>query len=131
MIFLDTSYFKGLSDKRDNHHKEALNIKEYLDFTNEKTIINTTVLVETLNRTVNRNILATTVYDTLCSEHQIISLTKQDYLKSLEINSWFKNSINYNDCTIINTMFDMEINQIVTFDSDFKKIKGFNVITDI
>ena len=131
MIFLDTSYFKGLSDKKDSHHSEALNIKDEINSLNEKTVINTTVLVETLNRTAKRDILANNVYDDLRSKHQIVSLTKQDYLKSLEINTWYGNSINFNDCIIINTMLIMNIQDIVTFDSDFKKIKGFNILTYI
>ncbi len=131
MIFLDTSYFKGLSDKKDIHHDEAHLIKEEINSLNEKTVINTTVLVETLNRTVKGDILANNVYDDLRSKHQIISLTKQDYLKSLELNQWYGNSINYSDCTIINTMLIMNIQDIVTFDSDFKKIDGFNILTDI
>ena len=35
---------------KDNHHYDALKIKEYLDNLNETTVINTTVLVEILNR---------------------------------------------------------------------------------
>ena len=131
MIFLDTSYFKGLSDEKDSHHIEALKINEKINSLNEKTVINTTVLVETLNRTAKRDILANNVYDDLRSKHKIVSLTKQDYLKSLEINTWYGNSINFNDCTIINTMLIMNIQDIVTFDSDFKKIKGLNILTDI
>ena len=90
MIFLDTNYFKGLSDKKDVHHDEAHLIKEEINSLNEKTVINTTVLVETLNRTVNRNLLATGIYDCLISQHQVVQLTKQDYLNSLELNKWFK-----------------------------------------
>lgn len=52
IIFLDTGYFKGLMDKKDVHHKDALEIQEFLNNWNETTVINTTVLVETLNRSV-------------------------------------------------------------------------------
>lgn len=48
MIFLDTGYFKGLIDKKDAYHKEALKINDCLDALYETTVINTTVLVETL-----------------------------------------------------------------------------------
>lgn len=49
MIFLDTGYFKGLMDNEDPHHKNSLKIKKYLIESNETTVINTTVVVETLN----------------------------------------------------------------------------------
>ena len=47
MIFLDTGYFKGLIDKKDFYHQDALEIREFLEESNETTVINTTVLVET------------------------------------------------------------------------------------
>ena len=52
MYFLDTCYFKGLMDSKDKNHKDALKIEDYLIDSNEKTVINTTVLVETLNWSV-------------------------------------------------------------------------------
>lgn len=59
----------------------------------------------------------------------VVNLTRDDYLKSLDINCWFGNSINYSDCTIINTMFSMGITKIATFDDDFDKIDGFDIIS--
>ena len=49
MYFLDTGYFKGLMDSKDKNHNNALKIEEWLINSHEKTVINTTVLVETLN----------------------------------------------------------------------------------
>lgn len=131
MFFLDTSYFEGLMSSRDVHHNDSLKIQEYIDDSNEKTVINTTVLVETLNRSVKTNILAENIYDVLKSNHQIIKLTAYDYLTALEVNKHFGNSINYSDCTIIHTMMEIGIRNIVTFDSDFNKIEQFNVISSI
>lgn len=130
MIFLDTGYFKGLIDEKDVHHETALNIKDYLNYSNETTVINTTVLVETLNKTKGiENING--IYDEINSENQIIPLTREDYLKSLMINGWYMNSINYSDCTIINTMMKLKIRKIVSFDRGFEKIKGYHVISNI
>ena len=44
-------------------------------------------------------------------------------------NEWFGNSINFNDFTIINTMMALGIEKIVSFDSDFKKIDNYKVIS--
>lgn len=131
MIFLDSSYFKGLLYPKDPYHDDALNIKDFLNRSNELTVLNTTVLVETLNWSVKANIFANLIYGQIKSNNMIISLTREDYIKSLEINCWFGNSINYSDCTIVNTMLDMEIDKIVTFDDDFKKIDGFNIISEV
>ena len=131
MYFLDTGYFKGLMDSKDINHEKALAIREIIDDSNERTVINTTVLVETLNWSKGTNTHVKSIYDKICSSNQVIQLTCQDYLKSLEINGWFDNSINYSDCTILNTMFSMGISKIVSFDDDFKKINALNVISSM
>ncbi|MDO5860794.1 type II toxin-antitoxin system VapC family toxin [Methanobrevibacter sp.] len=129
MIFLDSSYLKGLIDVKDTHHQDALIVREIIEDYNEKTVINTTVLVETLNWSVKTNILAKEIYSDLKEDNTLVNLTSDDYLKSLEINCWFGNSINYSDCTIINTMFSMGITRIATFDGDFKKVGAFDIIS--
>ena len=132
MIFLDTSYYKGLLDKKDIHHKDSLKISEYLnESTNEITVINTTVLVETLNWIAGTRDVVRNIFDSILEDNKMIYLTPEDYLKSLEINGWYDNSINYSDCTILNTMMNLGIRKIVSFDSDFKKLKKYNVISSL
>lgn len=128
MIFLDSSYFKALNDSKDHSHEESLKIKNYLADSNETTVINTTVLVETLNRVTGSYDIVKQVHSDLHSKNLVVQLTNDDYIHSLEINSWFGNSINYSDCTILNTMMNMGIDTIVSFDEDFKKIDVLNVI---
>lgn len=131
MIFIDSGYLIGLMDTKDSHHVDSLKIREFLDDLNEPTVINTTVLVETLNRSVGTYDVVKNLYDDLHEDNVVISLTNQDYLKSLEISAWFGNSINYSDCTIIKTMMDLDIQTIVSFDSGFKKIDNYDVISRI
>ena len=131
MIFLDTCYFENLMNTGEPNHRISLEIQDYINDSNELTVINTTVLVETLNRSVKTNTFAERMYRALKSRHCIVPLNKNDYLESLEINRWFGNSINYSDCTIIHTMMEMNITDIVTFDSDFEKVNGLNIISAI
>ncbi len=122
MIFLDSGYFKALNDEKDPHHNDSLKIKEYIKEYNEKTVINTTVLVETLNRVKGSYDIVEKMYHELYAENQVIELSTEDYEKSLNLSAWFGNSINYSDCTILNTMMNMGIDIIVSFDEDFKKL---------
>lgn len=128
IIFLDSGYFRALNDEKDSHHSESLKIKNYLNDSNQKTVINTTVLVETLNRAEGAYDVVEKMYHDLHAQNQVIKLTNEDYLKSLELSKWFGNSINYGDCTILTTMMNMGIDTIVSFDEDFKKIDVLNVI---
>ena len=89
------------------------------------------VLVETLNRSVGKKDDVKQLWDDLHVNNIVIQLSDEDYLKSLEINGWFNNSINYSDCTIIQTMMSMGINRIVSFDGGFKKIGKYDVISAI
>ena len=69
-----------------------------------------------------KQILARKMFDALKAQHKIIMLTNADYIESLDVNMWFGNSINFSDCTIINTMIKRDIQDIVTFDRDFEKL---------
>lgn len=129
MIFLDTGYFKWLMDKKDKHHKKSIKIREKIIDLNETTVINTTVMIETLNKTVGSGKNIQKTYDNICAENKVIPLTKQDYLKSLDINGWYGNTLNYSDCTIVKTMMDLRITRIVSFDACFKKIGKYEVIS--
>ena len=129
MIFLDSSYLKGLIHNKDSYHHDALRIRDFMGDLNETTVINTTVLVETLNWSVKINTFAKKMYDEIKKENRIVNLTYDDYLEALKINCWFGNSINYSDCTIINTMFSMGISRIATFDDDFRKVSSIEVIS--
>ena len=131
MIFLDTGYFKGIMDPKDNHHKEALKIEDYLKNSNETTVINTTVLVETLNWSVGTNDDVEKLFNDLKRKNKLICLTHEDYLNSLELNRWLNNSLNYSDCTIFNTMVDWGIRKIVSFDEGFRNIGSLHVIYDM
>lgn len=48
-----------------------------------------------------------------------------DYEESMKWFEYFNKSINFADCTIINSMKNHKITRIASFDSDFDKIKGF------
>jgi predicted nucleic acid-binding protein len=129
MIFLDTGYYIGLLDEKDSHHNDSIRIRDEIEGYNETTVINTTVIVETLNQSVGTCENIEELYNNLKEENKVISLTKQDYLKSLDINGWYGNTLNYSDCTIVKTMMDLGITRIVSFDGCFKKIGKYEVIS--
>ena len=87
MIFLDSSYLKGLINADDSFHQKALSVSDFIDDLNEMTVINTTVIVETLNWSVKTNTFANRIYDDLKEENRVIKLTHDDYLTLLCKNS--------------------------------------------
>ncbi len=123
MIFLDSTYLIGLILKNDSLYYKSHLLKSYLD--DENKIINNTVFNEVLNSVTSNN----SNYDLnhikkLLLSFNIDFLTSDDYLDSFDIFEYYNFSVNFSDCTILNTMQNYNINQIASFDSDFDKIKG-------
>ena len=125
MIFLDSSYIKGLILKNDNYNHLSKKIKPYLE--NEGKAINSTVLLEVLN-SIKQNNYDKSVTDLLYCLLDLDLfdlLIISDYEESMKWFEHYNKSINFADCTIINSMKNHKITRIASFDSDFDKIKGF------
>lgn len=123
MIFLDSTYLIGLILKNDSLYYKSHLLKSYLD--DENKIINNTVFNEVLNSvTSNNNNYDLNHIKKLLLSFNIDFLTSDDYLDSFDIFEYYNFSVNFSDCTILNTMQNYNINQIASFDSDFDKIKG-------
>lgn len=122
MIFLDSSYLIALMLKQDRNYKKASDLKTTIF--NERIIINNTVLSEVLN-SFNK-------YNSPNLEHNVNNmfkfdidyLTEEDYKKTLTYYRYYNTAINFSDCTILVTMNKYNTDKIVSFDSDFNKIKG-------
>ncbi|MBQ2653831.1 MAG: type II toxin-antitoxin system VapC family toxin [Methanobrevibacter sp.] len=128
MIFLDTTYINGLILKNDVHSKLSKSIEPFLE--KESKITNVTVLVEVLN-SVNRYNFFGNVDDLrnyLLNMNVFDFLTVDDYQKAFGLFKYYNKSINYADCTILQSMQNHGITKIVSFDSDFDKIKGIQRI---
>ena len=102
MIFIDSSYYIARLIEDDKFHKRAIELEPQL---NEKRYINSTVLNETLN-----------------------AFGSMGGAEINELFIYYNSSINFSDCTILESMQKLGINKIVSFDSDFSKIKGLSVI---
>ena len=121
MIFIDTSFLLALLIKTDYYHENALEIAKTI---HEKKVINNVVLTETLNAFTSKGgKIGKELYQNINEMFEVIYLDKSDYDDAIELYLNFDSSINYSDCTILSTMINNKINAIVTFDSDFKKIK--------
>lgn len=55
----------------------------------------------------------------LLSMDEIFYVENQDYEKAIALMEQYKYDINYSDCLIILTMYNNNLNTIVSFDDDF------------
>lgn len=128
MIFLDSSYLIALIIKSDKYHPQAHKLSSILK--NESILINNTVLTEVLNSfsTKNNPEDISKIANFLLTIENIDYLESEDYKKAVDLFKFYNQSINFSDCTILQTMEKMKVNTIVSFDSDFDKIKGIKRI---
>jgi len=126
LIFIDSSYYIAYLIEKDKFHKRAIELDSQL---NEKKCINSTVLLETLNSFASYGGAdINELYLYLTEVNDLIYLTDEDYKQSVMISKNYNSSINFSDCTILQSMQKLGINKIVSFDDDFSKIKGLSVI---
>ncbi|MBE6494285.1 MAG: type II toxin-antitoxin system VapC family toxin [Methanosphaera stadtmanae] len=128
MLFIDTCYLLSLINENEKNHTNSQIILEYIN--EEETLINSTVLLEMLNRLKNRRYekYRNVIIDLLYNMDNIHYLTTEDYDNALNTCKYYDFSINFSDCTIIETMKHYNVTNIVSFDSDFDKANGIQRI---
>lgn len=121
MLFIDTCYLLSLINVMETNHEKAVQLLEYID--EEETLINSTVLLEMLNRLKKKRYekYRDTIIDLIYNMDNIHYLTNEDYNKSLKTCKNYGFSINFSDCTILESMKQFNVTHIVSFDSDFDK----------
>ncbi len=126
MIFVDTSFLIALLISSDQFHEKALSISQTI---NERKVINNTVLNETLNAFTGKGgKVGKELYNLILKMFDIQYLTPDDYNGAMDLYLYYDSAIDYSDCTILSTMFQNDISQILSFDSDFEKINGISII---
>lgn len=135
--FLDTSFILALILDSDSNHDKAKNLSYIL---NEECYINNNVLNEVLTLTgmkLNINSAKELYYSIidsfeLLNEYDILNYNSENF-KIFEtyigVNS-NKTKLSFTDSSIILTMKSFKINNLVSFDKEFEKIEGINLIKE-
>lgn len=128
MIFLDTSYINGLILRRDSYKNYSECIRPILE--KEAKVTNITVLVEVLNSIKPNNFKGNIreIIFHLLNLDEFDGLSADDYKSAMVLFRYYGGSVNYADCTILQSMQKYGITRIASFDSDFDKIKGIQRI---
>ena len=128
MIFVDTCYLIALMNDKAKKHHEALILLGLIE--NESTLIKSTVLVEMLNNLNKKRYESKRqeIIDLLYGMDNIDYLSKQDFDDSFKLWKQYNHGVNYSDCTILHTMQKHNVTNILSFDGDFDKINGINMI---
>lgn len=133
--FLDTSFIMALVLDSDANYNKAVKLDYIL---NENCFINNNVLNEVLTltgRKINIDSAKEIYYNLIDSfevldEYDILNYNSENlkiFEKYVGIDS-NKTKLSFTDSSIILTMKEFEIDSLVTFDKEFKRVEGINLI---
>lgn len=131
MLFFDSSFILALFNKNDENHKSVEELlKNYPSIIKQKKVINNIVLMEVLNKLKKSYYkpIREDIINFLMSMDEIFHVEKKDYENAIVLMEQYKYDVNYSDCLIILTMYNHNIDTIVSFDDDFNHIQNIKRI---
>ena len=128
MIFIDSSYFIAIVDKRDQWHQKALELSNYLE--NKDIVVSSFIISEVLTEIGNRSggKVAYNLYNYFEDSCRIVHIDKDLLIESVDVFLKYDGTLSLADASSIVIMNNMKINEIVSFDSDFDKVDTLNRI---
>lgn len=136
--FLDSSFILALILKTDANHEKAF---ELVDVLNEDCYINHNVLNEVLTLVGRKiNILAAkevyyTLIDnfTLLNEYSIAEYNENTFkiFENYIGSNSNKAKLSFTDSSIVLTMREFEIGNLLSFDKEFKRVDGINIVNKL
>jgi predicted nucleic acid-binding protein len=127
MIFADSSFFIGLADKRDNWHKKALKVLKKIE---EQMAVTDLVISESVTSIGNRSggKAGKRLFDFFADNCQIEYVDEDLLQEGMKIFLKFDGGLSVADSVSVAIMGQRRISKIVSFDSDFDKVKGIRRI---
>lgn len=136
--FLDSSFILALILKTDANHEKAF---ELVDVLNEDCYINHNVLNEVLTLVGRKiNILAAkevyyTLIDnfTLLNEYSIAEYNENTFkiFENYKGSNSNKAKLSFTDSSIVLTMREFEISNLLSFDKEFKRVDEINIVNKL
>ncbi len=121
MIFVDSSYFIARIKTDDRWHNEALNLK-----ITDPLLISELIMSESITMVgaFNGGKAGKILYEFFLDNCRIEYLDEEMMEKSMDIFLKYNGSISLTDSSSIEIMKKHDVKKIISFDSDFDKIKG-------
>lgn len=132
MIFLDSSFIIGYYNRNDEHNERAVKImKDIIAGKYGNPVISDYIFDEIMTVLFNKLNLKTSIKigDNILNVFDWFVLDENLFLNSFEIFKNQKNTkLSFTDCSNLILMESKDIKNIATFDEDFLKIDGINII---
>ena len=128
MIFVDSSYYIAIADARDQWHKKALELSEYIE--TNISVVSSFIISEVVTEIGRRSggKVAYNLYNYFTDNCKIIYIDRDLLSESMEIVLKYDGTLSLADAASVAIMDNMKIGEIVSFDSDFDKVDFINRI---
>lgn len=122
MIFIDSSYLIAIALKTDQWNKKALKIAKKLE--NKNLILSKLILSETITLIgkIAGGKSAKIFYNYIKQNYRIYDDKLSLYDEAIEIHLMYDGTLSFADAVSVEIMKKLNINKIVSFDSDFDKV---------
>jgi len=123
LILIDSNFFINLLDTKDKHHTKAKKILKKIE--KQEKVVTDGVILEsvTLSGSLFGGKIATALYNNIKDNYTIYN-TNHLYDKGMKIHLKYDGTLSLVDALLIETMKELKINEIISFDSDFDNKDG-------
>ena len=128
MIFADSSFFIALLNKKDQWHKDIPNVLTQIDKVKKITSILVLSETVTLVGSLNGGKKGVLIYEYIIDNYEVIYIDKTLSSNAMEKFLQYDGTLSLADCVSLEIMEINQVNNIVSFDSDFDKVKNLNRI---
>ncbi len=128
MIFVDSSYYIAIADTKDQWHKKALELSEYIE--TNISVVSSFIISEVVTEIGRRSggKVAYNLYNYFTDNCKIIYINRDLLSESMEIVLKYDGTLSLADAASVAIMDNMKIGEIISFDSDFDKVDFINRI---
>jgi len=131
MMLVDSNFFIGLMNDKDQHHEKAKELCNYV--MNEKNKIVPLLMVSEAIASIGKKKdgeIATKLYNVILNDFEVYYPRKKDIEESMKIVLKYGGNLSLADCLAIHIMKERKITNIVSFDDDFDKVDGIVRVHD-
>ena len=128
MIFVDSSFYIALLNKKDQWHKDIPKVLPQID--KVKKITSILVLSETVTMvgSLSGGKAGVLIYEYIIDNYEVIYIDKTLSSNAMEKFLQYDGTLSLADCMSLEIIEMHQVNSIVSFDSDFDKVKNLNRI---
>ena len=128
LIFVDTTFFTAFVNNKDQWHEDSLRVAKKIE--NKSKIVSNLIISESITN-VSKLLggkIGKKLYYNIKDNYIIFEENRKFYDNAIHTLLHYEGTLSFADCLSLEIMRELKINKIVSFDSDFDKVKGIKRI---